>query len=49
MGGGTKTPITPGDDKSGISRDPVFLKVEKRMQDKQKELYTHIEKVEHNT
>ena len=47
-----KSPVTPlhlDDGKSGISRDPIFIKVEQRMQQKQKEMYSHIEKVEHNT
>ena len=35
--------------KSGVSRDPVFIKVEKRMQDKQDQLKDHISKVENNT
>lgn len=34
---------------SGISKDPVFQKVEARLQEKQKELYAHIEHVKHNT
>ena len=39
----------PTDNKSSISKDPIYIKVEKRLQDKQKELADHIGKVESNT
>ena len=50
-----KSPVTPnrptpGDDGiSGISRDPMYIKVEKRMQEKQRELHAQVNKVEENT
>ena len=39
----------PTDNKSSISKDPIYIKVEKRLQEKQKELADHIGKVESNT
>ena len=39
----------PTDNKSSISKDPIYIKVERRLQDKQKELAEHINKVESNT
>ena len=40
------TPIAPGDSKSAISQNPMFLKVEERMQARNAELAQHIEKVD---
>ena len=34
---------------SGISRDPMFIKVEKRMQEKQRELHKQVNAVEEHT
>ena len=46
----TPTRPTPGDDgMSGISRDPMFIKVEKRMQEKQRELHKQVNAVEEHT
>ena len=46
----TPTRPTPGDDGiSGISRDPMFIKVEQRMREKQQELHKQVNKVEENT
>ena len=46
---GTRKNSNDIEDKSGLSRDPVYLKVQRKMQEKNEQLKDHIGKVESQT